>query len=192
MAILYIRNENGEFEPVPAIKGNTGPQGPAGANGKTPVKGVDYYTETDKQEIIEDVLASVPSGGDSNVVIVELPELDGDGTQTILTDEQISLIFSTDKMVYIQTGAGVIIPRINVKSGISIFYLAFDESLGSENVSLSGNLILAIESSKNAVMSIAGIPTLPKSNTSDNGKFLQVVDGVPTWQSLPIYNGEVE
>lgn len=87
MAILYIRNENGEFEPVPAIKGNTGPQGeqgpqgvpgekgdtgpqgpagadgaqgPAGADGKTPVKGVDYYTEADKQEMVQAVIAKLP------------------------------------------------------------------------------------------------------------------------------------
>lgn len=134
----------------------------------------------------------ISSGGDSNVVVVELSELDSDGAQTTLTDEQISLIFSTDKMVYIQTGAGAFIPRVNVRSGISIFYLTFDESLGSGNVSLFGNLILAIESLKVAAMSVIDIPTLPNSNASDNGKFLQVVNGVPAWSSLPIYNGEVE
>ena len=51
-------------------KGDTGPQGPSGTNGtngkngvdgKTPVKGVDYYTEADKQEMVGLVLASLPS-----------------------------------------------------------------------------------------------------------------------------------
>ena len=32
-------------------KGDTGAQGPAGADGRTPVKGTDYFTESDKQEI---------------------------------------------------------------------------------------------------------------------------------------------
>lgn len=44
-------------------KGDKGDRGDAGENGKdgyTPIKGVDYYTETDKQEIINDVLASFP------------------------------------------------------------------------------------------------------------------------------------
>lgn len=50
-------------------KGNTGPQGPqgeqgiqgpAGADGKTPVKGVDYYTEADKQEMVQAVIAALP------------------------------------------------------------------------------------------------------------------------------------
>ena len=41
--------------------GETGPQGPAGADGSTPVKGVDYYTEADKAEMVEDVLAALPT-----------------------------------------------------------------------------------------------------------------------------------
>ena len=32
-------------------KGDTGEQGPAGADGRTPVKGTDYFTDADKQEI---------------------------------------------------------------------------------------------------------------------------------------------
>lgn len=40
------------------LKGDTGPQGLAGY---TPQKGVDYWTETDKQEIISDVLNSLPT-----------------------------------------------------------------------------------------------------------------------------------
>ena len=44
--------------------GNQGPQGepgPAGPAGYTPQKGVDYWTETDKQEIINSVLAALPA-----------------------------------------------------------------------------------------------------------------------------------
>lgn len=43
-------------------KGDTGPQGPAGADGKTPVKGVDYYTEADKEELVQAVIAALPNG----------------------------------------------------------------------------------------------------------------------------------
>lgn len=54
---------------VPA-QGQEGPQGPqgepgaAGADGEdgyTPVKGTDYWTEADKEEIVQDVLAKLPS-----------------------------------------------------------------------------------------------------------------------------------
>lgn len=39
--------------------GATGPQGPAGADGVTPVKGTDYWTEADKQEIVDEVVAEL-------------------------------------------------------------------------------------------------------------------------------------
>lgn len=39
-----------------------GKQGPQGEAGVTPVRGVDYWTETDKTEIINEVLASLPDG----------------------------------------------------------------------------------------------------------------------------------
>lgn len=44
-------------------KGDPGPQGEqgsAGQDGKTPVKGVDYYTEQDKQEMVQAVIAALP------------------------------------------------------------------------------------------------------------------------------------
>lgn len=43
-------------------RGETGPQGPKGAPGKTPARGTDYWTAADKQEIVSDVLAALPDG----------------------------------------------------------------------------------------------------------------------------------
>ena len=51
-SILKVRKPNGEVVEVLAIKGK---------DGYTPVKGVDFFTESDKQEIVERVLASMPS-----------------------------------------------------------------------------------------------------------------------------------
>lgn len=63
MAILKIKNANGEFENVPAIigpQGEQGTQGTIGQNGKdgkdgvdghTPILGVDYWTESDKAAV---------------------------------------------------------------------------------------------------------------------------------------------
>lgn len=48
--------------------GETGPQGPKGdpgtpgAAGHTPVKGTDYWTAADKQEIVNSVIAALPDG----------------------------------------------------------------------------------------------------------------------------------
>lgn len=45
---------------VKTLIGNVkGPQGPQGANGKTPLKGTDYWTEQDKQEIVDEVKESI-------------------------------------------------------------------------------------------------------------------------------------
>lgn len=44
----------------PGPTGPEGPQGPSGADGYTPVKGVDYYTESDKQEMVQAVIAALP------------------------------------------------------------------------------------------------------------------------------------
>ena len=43
-----------------------GANGDPGTNGTTPVKGVDYYTEADKQEMVQLVLAAIPSAEEVN------------------------------------------------------------------------------------------------------------------------------
>lgn len=60
--MLRIKNENGEWVEVIALKGDTGPAGstgPAGADGKTPVKGTDYFTTADKNEIVAQVKSTM-------------------------------------------------------------------------------------------------------------------------------------
>lgn len=47
MAILKFRDEKGNIIEIPALKGDKGD------NGYTPIKGTDYWTEADKNEIKE-------------------------------------------------------------------------------------------------------------------------------------------
>ena len=59
--------------------GVDGKDGNDGADGHTPIKGTDYWTEQDKSEIVDDVLAELPelpSGGGGNAIIdvLELPK----------------------------------------------------------------------------------------------------------------------
>ena len=52
------------------LQGPQGPAGPAGKDGKdgyTPQKGVDYWTESDKTEIINSVLAALPAAEEVSV-----------------------------------------------------------------------------------------------------------------------------
>ena len=46
--ILRVRDGSGRYVPIPAIRG------------ETPVKGDDYWTDADKQEIVDEVLSEVP------------------------------------------------------------------------------------------------------------------------------------
>lgn len=45
-------------------RGPAGPEGPKGADGKAPVKGTDYWTDVDKAEIVQSVLAALPDGSE--------------------------------------------------------------------------------------------------------------------------------
>lgn len=48
-------------KPSRGITGGPGPIGPAGADGYTPIKGTDYFTESDKTELVNSVLAALPA-----------------------------------------------------------------------------------------------------------------------------------
>ena len=51
-------------EQLAALKGDKGDPGAPGKDGKTPVKGTDYWTAADKQEIVNDVIAALPDGAE--------------------------------------------------------------------------------------------------------------------------------
>lgn len=55
-AALEDAKQSGEFD---------GPRGIQGEKGDTPVKGVDYWTDADKQEIVDEVLDAIPDAGGS-------------------------------------------------------------------------------------------------------------------------------
>ena len=73
---LKIKDEGGSWNSIAAIKGDKGEQGiqgiqgiqgpkgdkgDTGADGHTPIKGTDYFTEADKQELVTAVIAALPS-----------------------------------------------------------------------------------------------------------------------------------
>ena len=77
MNILKIRNDaNSPWTDIVALVGPAGPQGerglqgiqgqtgPVGPAGYTPIRGTDYWTDADKQEIINAVIASFTDGNE--------------------------------------------------------------------------------------------------------------------------------
>lgn len=65
MVIVKIYDGRGrEYEGPAGPQGERGPAGPAGPQGEagaTPVKGVDYFTDADKAEMVAAVLAAIPT-----------------------------------------------------------------------------------------------------------------------------------
>lgn len=55
------KNGHSVLEAVEAPVGQQGIQGVPGADGHTPVKGTDYFTEEDKAEMVNAVLAALPA-----------------------------------------------------------------------------------------------------------------------------------
>lgn len=78
----------------PGADGKDGADGAPGADGKTPVKGEDYFTDADKQEMVEAVLEEMPETPVATVVDLSAYESEGkivetfaDGTSKITTVE---------------------------------------------------------------------------------------------------------
>ena len=92
--------------------GIPGEPGPAGADGKTPERGVDYYTDADKEEMVDMVLDSIPKvgkvttdreatkttmtlamkDGTSSVIVINYAE-NGDPSKITVDGEEVTLEF---------------------------------------------------------------------------------------------------
>ena len=59
MALLRIRKPDGEIVEIASLPGKKGEKGDVGAKGDSPVKGVDYYTETEKAELIAEIKSEI-------------------------------------------------------------------------------------------------------------------------------------
>ena len=58
---LIIELSTGELIDAGYVVGKDGKDGTNGADGKTPVKGTDYWTASDKAEMVSDVLSALPT-----------------------------------------------------------------------------------------------------------------------------------
>ena len=57
MAVLRVKQADGTWAEIPAL---VGPKGDKGNDGKTPVKGTDYWTAADREQMVSEVLAALP------------------------------------------------------------------------------------------------------------------------------------
>ena len=168
---------NGVLQGAQGVQGEPGVpgiQGPAGKDGKTPVKGTDYFTQADKQEIAEDAAALVDLSGKQNKIVAS-GLLKGDGAGGVT-----AAMPGTDYL------AEAPVTSVNGKTG--------DVKLVKADVGLSQVANVAQYSAKNPppypVTSVNGqtgavtVLEVPFVTASDNGKFLRVVDGA--WATAAI------
>ena len=73
--------------------GPAGPDGPAGANGKdgyTPVKGVDYYTEEDKETLKQEILEEVPGAPSEEVTKIDFSNFQNGSFTEVVDGETVT------------------------------------------------------------------------------------------------------
>ena len=58
--VITVTLTDGTKSTFKVQNGSKGSTGATGADGKTPVKGTDYWTEADKAEMVSDVIAALP------------------------------------------------------------------------------------------------------------------------------------
>lgn len=111
MAVLKIKDNNGNIYEVPALKGNPG---------YTPVKGVDYWTEADKAEIVETVKAEVPlvKVAEQPTFVNSVDEMTDTSKVYVLPD---GFIYAYIKTKIWQEGSTNLIPTSTVSGGGSIY-----------------------------------------------------------------------
>lgn len=163
-------------------------------DGKTPVKGSDYWTAEDKQEIVDDVLGQI----DIPDVSVELPVFDlaalgmsavtlpaGYASVNTDTTELQSALSNGDVIFVIPVNmGGTTIPVHAIMQGIALgtsyqcMTLFVLDSASALVINVEPGFVSVM------VMPAATAVGFPEVTTDDNGKFLQVVDG--SWAAVAL------
>ena len=147
--------------------GSTGPQGPQGPAGETPVKGTDYFTEADKQEIAEDAAALVDLSGKQDKITAKGP-LQGDGNGNVTAAE-------TTQAETIPIPAGIL--KGTASGGIEAATPGTDYLTEAPVTSVNG---------QTGAVTVREVPAV---TASDNGKFLRVVGGAWAIAAIDNANG---
>lgn len=156
--------------------GSTGPEGPQGPAGKTPVKGTDYFTEAEKQEIASEAAGLVNLSGKQDKIKAS-GILKGDGAGGVS-----AAVPGTDYL----TEAPV--TSVNGKTG-DVVLAKGDVGLGNvrnEAQYSETNPPPYPVTSVNGKTGAVTVREVPAVTTSDNGRFLRVVNGA--WKAASISN----
>lgn len=176
--------------------GKDGRDGRNGPDGKTPVKGVDYWTDTDKQEIVDDVLGQI----DVPDVSVEMPvfDLTQMGMSAVMLPSGNASIATDTTSVISALNAGAVRFKIPTVMGTyTVDMHGLSDGSGAYQCVASAMLDMAIVVMVN--VSSAGIQVVvtplataigfPSVTADDNNKILQVVNGA--WEKVAVKDSYV-
>lgn len=169
-SIVFEELTDAQKEELRGPQGEQGPVGPAGENGITPVKGVDYFTEEDKEQFANRVNVFIDSTNitDEHKALLESIRSTGDCDVNLYIDTQpvlYSAIQSGDLFLFIMTGFNSDGVTWSTKYGFRIWdgtklnntntsqcgihadtiYVPTGSRLGSSNRTLSKNLKYIID-----------------------------------------------
>ena len=159
--------------------GQTGPEGPQGPAGKTPVKGTDYFTQADKQEIAEDAAALVDLSGKQNRITASgMLKGDGAGGVSAATPGTDYLTEAPVTSVNGKTGAVEI-----AKGDVGLGKVRNEAQYSAQNP--PPYPVTSVNGQTGAVT----VREVPAVTASDNGKFLRVVGGAWAIAAIDNANG---
>ena len=159
--------------------GQTGPEGPQGPAGKTPVKGTDYFTQADKQEIAEDAAALVDLSGKQNRITASgMLKGDGAGGVSAATPGTDYLTDAPVTSVNGKTGAVEI-----AKGDVGLGKVRNEAQYSAQNP--PPYPVTSVNGQTGAVT----VREVPAVTASDNGKFLRVVSGAWAIAAIDNANG---
>ena len=152
-------------------------RGAAGAPaGKTPVKGTDYFTQADKQEIAEDAAALVDLSGKQNKITASgILKGDGAGGVSAAAPGTDYLTEAPVTSVNGKTGAVEI-----AKGDVGLGKVRNEAQYSAQNP--PPYRVASVNGQTGAVT----VREVPAVTASDNGKFLRVVSGA--WAAAAINN----
>ena len=169
-----------------------------GVDGKTPERGVDYWTATDKQEIVDDVLEQIEipegSGGSAEVPVFDLASR---GVPAVTLPQGTSQVAGDMSDIVTALSKGSAIFKIPValngmEISISLTMQAFTDGSGGYQcvaMVLQDVMLMAVVSVTSSVVQVLVAPAvtflgLPFVTGADNGKFMQVVNG--SWTAVAL------
>lgn len=179
------------------LKGSKGDKGDPGDDGRTPVKGEDYYTEAERKEIINQILQDLPEGGGADNVL--LVTIDTNAKTCSHSASDIFKAFSEGKIVfgvnYTESGNQTykLYMLLHTVPGIAYFFkLETTTTINSDGVKKMSSFRIyecEVDNQKN-VTSRSNLSTfVPTGSYGNEGHYLKysAFDGI-RWAPLPENN----